>query len=287
MAKPKEWSDATVGELTHQIIGGGTPSRKVAEYFGGDIPWATVKDMSGDAFFKSDTIEHITKEAVLESASNLIDAESIIIATRMGIGRGFINTKPMAINQDLKALMIDKERVDAYFFLYWYIHSGSLFAAKGGGSTVQGITLDDLRAFQILLPTKHEQQKIAEILSSVDTAIENNESLVNKLTDLKKALMQELFTKGIGHKEFKESPLGRIPKDWEVVECRCIISEMKSGLSRKLASKDIGLPMMTSGNIQKGLLDSSELKYWYEKDPQGANTQDYLLENGDMFGTCQ
>ena len=144
----------------------------------------------------------------------------------MGVGRGFINTKPMAINQDLKALVIDKERVDAYFFLYWYIHSGSLLAAKGGGSTVQGITLDDLRTFPILLPTKNEQTKIAEIISSIDSTIENNESLVNKLTGLKNALMQELFTKGIGHTEFKDSPLGKIPKDWKTLKLNDVLLEV-------------------------------------------------------------
>ena len=63
-----------------------------------------------------------------------------------------------------------------------------------------------------------EQQKIASILTSVDEVIEKTEAQISKLQDLKKGMMQELLTKGIGHTEFKDSPVGRIPKGWEVVK---------------------------------------------------------------------
>ena len=67
-----------------------------------------------------------------------------------------------------------------------------------------------------LFPPKPEQQKIASILTSVDEVIEKTEAQIGKLQDLKKGMMQELLTKGIGHTEFKDSPVGRIPKGWEV-----------------------------------------------------------------------
>ncbi len=74
--------------------------------------------------------------------------------------------------------------------------------------------LQDLDYF---LPPLPEQKKIASILTSVDEVIENTQKQIDKLQDLKKATMNELLTKGIGHTEFKDSELGRIPKSWEVV----------------------------------------------------------------------
>ena len=69
---------------------------------------------------------------------------------------------------------------------------------------------------ELLLPPLSEQKKIASILTSVDEVIENTQKQIDKLQDLKKATMNELLTKGIGHTEFKESELGRIPKSWEI-----------------------------------------------------------------------
>lgn len=66
----------------------------------------------------------------------------------------------------------------------------------------------------VVVPPLHEQKKIASILTSVDEVIENTQKQIDKLQDLKKATMNELLTKGIGHTEFKDSELGRIPKSW-------------------------------------------------------------------------
>ena len=70
------------------------------------------------------------------------------------------------------------------------------------------------------LPPLPEQKKIASILTSVDEVIETTQKQIDKLQDLKKATMNELLTKGIGHTEFKDSELGRIPKSWEGIKLR-------------------------------------------------------------------
>ena len=74
----------------------------------------------------------------------------------------------------------------------------------------------DLKEINFLSPPLPEQKKIASILTSVDEVIENTQKQIDKLQDLKKATMNELLTKGIGHTEFKDSELGRIPKSWDV-----------------------------------------------------------------------
>lgn len=83
-------------------------------------------------------------------------------------------------------------------------------------SGVPSLNRDTLCAIPLLKPPFAEQQKIATILSSVDNVIEKTRTQIDKLKDLKTGMMQELLTKGIGHTEFKDSPVGRIPKVWEV-----------------------------------------------------------------------
>lgn len=79
------------------------------------------------------------------------------------------------------------------------------------------LNVQDIKSLTYALPPLPEQQKIATILSSVDDVIEKTRAQIDKLKDLKTGMMQELLTKGIGHTEFKDSPVGRIPVEWDVV----------------------------------------------------------------------
>ena len=90
------------------------------------------------------------------------------------------------------------------------------FLKRATGSTRFTISLPIFNELEVLAPPLPEQKKIASILTSVDEVIENTQKQIDKLQDLKKATMNELLTKGIGHTEFKDSELGRIPASWEV-----------------------------------------------------------------------
>jgi type I restriction enzyme S subunit len=88
------------------------------------------------------------------------------------------------------------------------------------GSTIEEIRAPTLVKLNVSIPPLPEQKKIASILTSVDEVIEKTQSKINKLQDLKKTTMNELLTKGISHTEFKNSPLGRIPKSWLVTKLK-------------------------------------------------------------------
>ena len=145
---------------------------------------------------------------------------------------------------------------------------------------------------EVLLPPKPEQTKIAEILSTVDRATEQTEALIAKQQRIKTGLMHDLLTRGIDEHgnlrseethEFKDSPLGRIPVEWEVVKLSNYIAFIRSGLSRRILEDDIGVPVITSTNIQQSRLDTTQLSYWYLKDPQGAKTESFFLNDGDIL----
>ena len=213
---PDDWEMKKVKDVVISIVGGGTPSRSKSEYYGGNIPWATVKDLSEDNY-KESTIEYITLEGLENSSSKLIEKENFIISTRMGLGRGFINKVPMAINQDLKGIYVNKELVDIRFFMYWFKSLKDYIDNLGNGSTVKGINLQTLRSLDFRLTSIEEQQNISEILSTWDKAIELKEKLIEEKKKQKKGLMQKLLTGKVRLPEFdgewKEVKLGNVIRE--------------------------------------------------------------------------
>src|SRR5699024_6742741 len=128
------------------------------------------------------------------SNANLITAKNLIVSTRMGLGKGFINNTDMAINQDLKGLYPDKSKLNVDFLMYWYKNQKRRIEILGAGSTVKGIDLNTLKNLRVAKPKLMEQQKIADVLSTWDRAIELKESLIQEKEEQKKGLMERLLT---------------------------------------------------------------------------------------------
>ena len=121
--------------------------------------------------------------------------------------------------------------IDSIYMGYFFNLSSSRRNLKkivSGTTSVAAIYWNDLKTFIVPTPPLPEQKKIASILTSVDEVIENTQKQIDKLQDLKKATMNELLTKGIGHTEFKDSELGRIPKSWEVKKLG-VFAKVKGG----------------------------------------------------------
>ena len=106
--------------------------------------------------------------------------------------------------------------------------------------------------YEIPIPPLSEQKKIASILTSVDEVIEKTQSQIDKLQDLKRGTMNELLTKGIGHTEFKDSELGRIPKGWRVKYLGALSSKVGSGVTPRGGSsvyQNQGIIFIRSQNV--------------------------------------
>ena len=219
---PVEWEVVKLGKLLSKIVGGGTPSRDNPDYWNGEIPWATVKDLKDNVLDKVE--EYITEKGLEESSANFIEKCTLIIATRMALGKAVIFKMGVAINQDLKAIY-PKKNLLTDFLRYWFYNNAEFIESLGSGSTVKGIRLEILKSLNFLLPPLPEQRKIADILSTVDDKIAVIDEQIAQTQQLKKGLMQRLLTRGIGHTEFKDSPLGRIPAEWEVVRLGEILIE--------------------------------------------------------------
>ena len=114
--------------------------------------------------------------------------------------------------------------------------------------------------YKFLIPPLPEQKKIASILTSVDEVIENTQKQIDKLQDLKKATMNELLTKGIGHTEFKDSELGRIPKGWIIAEFGDYFLKLSSGMTPSRSKPEYfngNIPWVTSGELDYNIITST------------------------------
>ncbi|MGU8806249.1 restriction endonuclease subunit S [Clostridium perfringens] len=126
-------------------------------------------------------------------------------------------------------------------------------------------TTGDFKNIKLVVPTIKEQEKIAEILSTVDEQIENTEKLIKKNQEFKKGLMQQLLTKGIGHTEFKKTELGDIPKEWEIKNLDEISILIDGDRSNKYpGEKDIvenGILFLSTQNIVNSKINYDNCKF--------------------------
>ncbi|MEG5913606.1 restriction endonuclease subunit S [Enterobacter bugandensis] len=188
---PEDWQAVTLGYVTQKIVGGGTPSRANPNYWGNDIPWVTVKDFA--TFISTSAQEFITRNGLANSSSNLIPRGTLIISTRMALGKAVIYDVDVAINQDLKAIFTN-EYTTALFLFYWFEHNTRKFEELGSGSTVKGLALNDLKGLDFLLMSIDEQMAITTILSDMDAELTVLEQKLSKIRDIKQGMMQQLLT---------------------------------------------------------------------------------------------
>ena len=151
---PEGWVKLSLGGVIASNTGGGTPSKSNPSYWGGGIPWASVKDIQAPKYLES-TIDHITQEGLENSSSNLIPERRLLVVTRMGLGKLAINTQPVAINQDIRAV----EPTSALDLDFGYLLFKSL-SLVGKGGTVKGIKVTELHQIPISLPPLEEQKRI-------------------------------------------------------------------------------------------------------------------------------
>lgn len=164
-----EWRTEPLGELC-DVVGGGTPSKGNPAFYSGEIPWATVRDMRQDVITETEC--SITKDAVASSATNIIPAGNVIIATRVGLGKVCLLGQDTAINQDLRGIIPRDTKTLSVRFLYWWLKAmADTIIAEGTGATVQGVRLPFVKSLRIPLPPLAEQQRIAGLLDEAFAGI--------------------------------------------------------------------------------------------------------------------
>ncbi len=196
VTNPMGWNTEKLEKLCVKIYGGGTPSKSKPEYYEGDIPWVTPKDMKQD--FIQDSIDHISEKAIEESSTKLIPPYSLLMVIRSGILKHTlpiaINNCKVTMNQDMKGFVFDDKLTNSFFMLYYFkIYQRDLL------NRVRSVTADNLEFSQIkdidvILPPIKQQQRFTTIVEQLDRTRSNQQQYSLEINSLFDALMQKAFT---------------------------------------------------------------------------------------------
>ena len=268
---PDVWDEVSLGDNAHikaRIGWRGLSSSEYTEAGPYLIAGTHIRGESVDW----DNCHHINKFRYDESPEIQLKEMDVIISKDGTIGRvGFVENMPgpATINGTMMLIRPD----DSFYskFIYFYLQGNEfqkVVKEKVSGSSVPHIFQRDMITLRVPLPPFPEQQKIAAILTSVDEVIEKTQAQCDKLKDLKTAMMQTLLTKGVGiggnpHTEFKDSPVGRIPKGWEVCTIESILTDIIDYRGKAPPKSKAGIPLITAKNIRKGYINEDPKEYIY------------------------
>ena len=190
----KGWNLTSLESVCQSIYGGGTPSKKIKEYYMGTIPWVTSKDMKSDIIV--DSIEHITQVAIDNSSTKIIPPESVLIVIRSGILKHTlpvcINKSRVTINQDLKALVLD-ERCKAIYLQYLLKALEKDILSGVRAVTADNIEFNSLKKRKIPIPPINKQIKFSQMVNQINKLKSDVQKSIDETRLLMDSLMQEYF----------------------------------------------------------------------------------------------
>ena len=184
---------AKLGEIC-AFQSGGTPSKNKPEYFGGEIPWISTTALNGGKINEADAVAWITPKAIRESAAKIVPANSIMVGTRVGIGKVAINTVEMSTSQDVISLIgIDKDKWYKPYLCKLLLSKKDYFNSQARGATIKGIKIDVVANIDVPEIDYATQRKVAATLNKIDTLIVLRKQQLEKLDELIKARFVEMF----------------------------------------------------------------------------------------------
>ena len=188
-----EWIECTLDKLG-EIVGGATPSTKCEDYYGGSIPWITPKDLSS---FKGRYItsgeRNITEKGLTSCSAQMMPKDAVLFTSRAPIGYVAIASQSVCTNQGFKSIVVN-EKADPLFVYYLLKYNKDAIEAMGSGTTFKEVSGKTMRAVKVRIPLDVSYQKrIAAVLDSLDTKIENNERINDNLYEMVNAYYTSLF----------------------------------------------------------------------------------------------
>ena len=188
-----EWIECTLDKLG-EIVGGATPSTKCEDYYGGSIPWITPKDLSS---FKGRYItsgeRNITEKGLASCSAQMMPKDAVLFTSRAPIGYVAIASQSVCTNQGFKSIVVN-DKADPLFVYYLLKYNKDAIEAMGSGTTFKEVSGKTMRAVKVRIPLDVSYQKrIAAVLDSLDTKIENSERINDNLEQQAQSYFQELF----------------------------------------------------------------------------------------------
>jgi len=288
---PKEWRVVRLGEVAEHMKAGGTPSRKETRYWGGNIPFVLIEDMTSCGLYLASTKETITPEGLEHSSAWLVPPGSLLLSMYATIGETCINLIPVATNQAILAIIPSSTFCPEFGAYLLKFYSGRL-AQYNVQSTQKNVNKRIVENFLIPLPPLPEQRAISHVLRTVQRVKEATEGVIAALKELKKSLMQHLFTYGpvpvteCERVPLQETEIGPIPAHWRVVRLGEVVKLTKGRKPDELIPKyQVGaLPYLTADYFRNRLPTEWVPAQYLSKLPLCSKEDVVLIWDGSKAG---
>lgn len=185
------WEQRKLGEIA-QIVGGGTPSTTVAEYWNGDIDWYSPVEI-GKNIYVSGSQKKITELGLKKSSAKILPIGTILFTSRAGIGNAAILTKEGSTNQGFQSILPIKLVLDNYFIFSRVTEIKKYAETVGAGSTFLEVSGKQLSQMDLLIPGYSEQCKIGQFFKVLDNTIAHHQLKLDKLNIYKKTMLAKIF----------------------------------------------------------------------------------------------
>ena len=187
------WEQRKLDDIAKIKTGGGTPKTANPEYWSGNIPWIQSSDLVEGDIVHVNINKFINNNALKNSAAKLISRDSIVLVTRVGVGKVAVINQEFTTSQDFLSLS-DFDGSDIKFLAYQLYRLMQENAKVLQGTSIKGITKTELIEQSISIPSSgQEQNLISNVLSKIDSIITLHQCKLDKLQDVKKGLLQKMF----------------------------------------------------------------------------------------------
>ncbi len=274
-------------ETLGYFTGGGTPSKENEAYWTGEIPWISSSDLIDDSISQINVSRFITKQALQESATKLVPAKSILLISRVGVGKLAVSTFPLCTSQDFTNFT--PTAAEPLFLAYLLKSRKETLLSFNQGTSIKGFTKDNIATFELGFPSTAEQQKIAECLSSVDELIAAQARKLDALKTHKNGLMQQLFPNDGETQPRLRFPEFQNAEEWVEVALGDI-AEIKLGkmLDKQKHTTGRLLPYLNNISVRWNDVNTSNLPQMYfddgELDRFGLRAGDVVVCEGGEPG---
>lgn len=264
-------SKVTLGEVC-DIVSGATPKTEISRFWGGDILWATPKDLSDlETPYLERPSRSISEEGLKSCAARMLPANSVLLSSRAPIGLVAINTVPMATNQGFKSLVPSPKKIDSKFLYHWLRSNTTYLQSLGNGATFKEISKSIVERIEIPLPSLIEQRRIAAILDKADALRRKRKRALELVDGLSQAVFRQMFADG-GGTEVKLADLVD-PAD-----------RINYGVIQPGEPASDGVFLVRAGDLRAGKVDRSNLR---TISPQVSNQYSRsVLKGGEILIGC-
>ena len=185
------WEQRKISELAEKTYGGGTPTTSNEAFWNGNIPWIQSSDIVDGKLMGVEPRKYITQTGLNSSATQLVPKDSIAIITRVGVGK--LAYMPFSYSTSQDFLSLSKLNTEPFFTVYACYKKLQSELNTVQGTSIKGITKDELLAKTISVPVYSEQKQIGSFFTQLDTLITLHQRKYEKLVNIKKSMLDKMF----------------------------------------------------------------------------------------------